>query len=93
MRYIPNKGWVEFPDFVVTENTEDSFARQRFDAEQALQIIRSQIKNVTGYANYCEQQFKNNPNDDNAIKTLTGLSEYLSRHIGPGAIGDFRHNA
>ena len=95
MIYNAKRGWIEITPLILRENAEESgfdhSARGRFDAEQSIKLIDSQIKNAIGYANYLKNKYKRNTDDAGAIETLEQFSEYLTKTVGPGMIGDWKH--
>jgi hypothetical protein len=95
MIYNAQRGWVEIEPIILRESVNESgfdvSARTKFEADQTIKLIDDHIKNVIGYANYVKNNYKKNTDDARAIEDLEGFSEYLTKTIGPGMIGEWKH--
>lgn len=95
MIYNAKRGWIETTPFILKENTEesgfDNSARVKFEAEQAIKLIEQQLQNAIGYANYLKSKYNQNADDMGAIKDLKEFSQYLTKSVGPGMIGEWGH--
>ena len=91
MIYNPKRGWTEIenPNKILKEN----FDQIDLETNQNIKEIENNLKNIRGYANSLLNRYKINPNDNNAIQEIKSLTEYLRKTIGPGMIGDWKHNA
>jgi len=95
MLYNAQRGWIEIEPLILRESSNESgydiSARTKFEAEETIKLINNQIKNAIGYSNYLKNKYKRNSDDFRTIEELEDFSERLTMHVGPGAIGDWKH--
>lgn len=81
MIYDPKTGWRSTPE-LIQENSERMLAAQEADN---IELIEKMIANANGYFAY----LKSIGNSIERQRALESYGEYLARHVGYGAIGDF----
>jgi len=91
MMYNPEKGWIEIE--IPNKILKEDFNQIDLEIKQNMEEIERHLKNIRGYVNSVFNGYKTNPNDNNSIEQIKGLTGYLRKTIGPGMIGDWKHNA
>jgi len=90
MVYNPKRGWIEIKNS--NKLLKEDSDKIHFETNRNIKEIENHLNNIKGYVNFVINNYKTNPNDNNVIEQIEGLTDYLRKTIGPGMIGDWKHN-